>query len=125
MQDKYTPGPWEAMGSLVRSPMHQPEGLPRGVQIAECRDGYFLPHTPEAKANARLIAAAPELLEAMKRRVKNAEERAFEDWLARERPSGDVESVQRQWEESSDLADLQDEWASEIALIAKATGGTP
>lgn len=41
--------------------MHQPEGLPRGVQIAECRDGYFLPHTDEAKANARLIAAAPDL----------------------------------------------------------------
>ena len=65
MQDKYTPGPWEAMGTWVRSPMHQPEGLPRGVQIAECRDGYFLPFTEEAKANARLIAAAPELLEAL------------------------------------------------------------
>jgi hypothetical protein len=67
MQDKYTPGPWEAMGSLVRSPMHQPEGLPRGVQIVECRDGYFLPHTEEAKANARLIAAAPELAVALRR----------------------------------------------------------
>jgi len=64
---KHTPGPWEATGNLVRSPMHQPEGLPRGVQIVECRDGYFLPHTAEAKANARLIAAAPELLEALKR----------------------------------------------------------
>ncbi|MFN3731329.1 hypothetical protein [Comamonas testosteroni] len=62
---KHTPGPWEATGNLVRSPMHQPEGLPRGVQIVECRDGYFLPHTEEAKANARLIAAAPELLEAL------------------------------------------------------------
>ena len=59
---KHTPGPWGAIGNLVRSPMHQPEGLPRGVQIVECRDGYFLPHTEEAKANARLIAAAPELL---------------------------------------------------------------
>lgn len=65
MQDKHTPGPWEATGNFVRSPMHQPEGLPRGVQIVECRDGYFLPHTEEAKANARLIAAAPELLEAL------------------------------------------------------------
>lgn len=43
--------------------MHQPQGLPAGVQIADCRDGYFLAHTDEAKANARLIAAAPELLE--------------------------------------------------------------
>lgn len=55
---KPTPGPWEASGNLVRSPMHQPEGLPRGVQIAECRDGYFQPFTEEAKANAALIAEA-------------------------------------------------------------------
>lgn len=66
MQDKHTLGPWDAIGNLVRSPMHQPEGLPRGVQIVECRDGYFLPHTEEAKANARLIAAAPELLNALR-----------------------------------------------------------
>lgn len=65
MEAKHTPGPWEAVGNLVRSPMHQPEGLPTGVQVAECRDGYFLPHTEEAKANARLIAAAPELLGAL------------------------------------------------------------
>lgn len=64
--DKHTPGPWEALGNIVRSPMYQPGGLPRGVIIAECRDGYYLPHTEEAKANARLIAAAPDLLEAIK-----------------------------------------------------------
>ena len=63
---KHTPGTWEAIGNLVRSPIHQPEGLPRGVQIADCRDGYFLAHTEEAKANARLIAAAPELLAALR-----------------------------------------------------------
>lgn len=62
-QVKHTPGPWEAIGNLVRSPMHQPKGLPAGVQIADCRDGYFFPHTDEAKANASLIAAAPELLD--------------------------------------------------------------
>ncbi|MDH0851826.1 hypothetical protein N5D66_28090 [Delftia tsuruhatensis] len=77
MQDKHTPGPWEAMGTWVRSPMHQPEGLPRGVQIAECRDGYFLPHTPEAKANARLIAAAPELLEALAETLAFCEANTF------------------------------------------------
>ena len=60
---KHTAGPWEASGNLVRSAMHQPEGLPRGVQICECRDGYFLPHTEEAKSNACLIAVSPELLE--------------------------------------------------------------
>ena len=63
MNAKHTPGPWEAVGNLVRSPMVQPQGLSKGVQIAECRDAYFLSHTEESKANARLIAAAPELLE--------------------------------------------------------------
>lgn len=53
-----TPGPWEAVGNLVRSPMHQPDGLPRGVQIVECMDGYSQPFTEEAKANASLIAEA-------------------------------------------------------------------
>lgn len=56
--EKVTPGPWEAVGNLVRSPMHQPDGLPRGVQIVECMDGYSQPFTEEAKANARLIAEA-------------------------------------------------------------------
>ena len=69
MQDKHTPGPWEATGNYVRSPMHQPEGLPRGVQIVECRDGYFLPHTEEAKANARLIAAAPSMYDYLRRKA--------------------------------------------------------
>lgn len=32
------------------------------------------------------------------------EQSAFEDWLARVCPSGDVESVQYQWEHSSDYA---------------------
>ena len=69
MTTQHTPGPWEAVGNLVRSPMHQPEGLPRGVQIGDCRDGYFLSNTEEAKANARLIAAAPDLLEALSKLI--------------------------------------------------------
>lgn len=32
---------------------------------------------------------------------------AFEEWLYRVCPSGDVEQVQRKWEESSEYADLQ------------------
>ena len=96
---KHTPGPWEASGNLVRSPMHQPEGLPRGVQIVECRDGYFLPHTEEAKANARLIAAAPELLEALER---------LADAYERLKPPG---------------YPLSDREKQARAAIAKATGG--
>lgn len=63
MSTKHTLGPWEAIGNLVRSPMVKLQGIPKGVQIAECRDPYFLDQTDEAKANARLMAAAPELLE--------------------------------------------------------------
>lgn len=57
----------------MRSPMHQPDGLPRGVQIAECTDSYFQPFTAEAKANARLISAAPELLDALKEIIDAAD----------------------------------------------------
>jgi hypothetical protein len=60
----HTPGPWEAIGNLVRSPMDKESGS--GVMLAECADRWFLKvNSDEAKANARLIAAAPELLEAL------------------------------------------------------------
>lgn len=74
------------------------------------------------QANGRLMAAAPELLDTISKRVDNAEQRAFEDWLVRNRPSGDVEQVQDQWEHSSDFSDFCDEWEAERAAIAKATG---
>ena len=64
MSAKHTPGPWEAIGNLVRSPMDKESGS--GVQLAECADRYYQKvNSDEAKANARLIAAAPELLEAL------------------------------------------------------------
>ncbi|MFC4923622.1 hypothetical protein [Delftia deserti] len=100
MQDKHTPGPWEATGNFVRSPMHQPEGLPRGVQIVECRDGYFLPHTEEAKANARLIAAAPDMLAALR----------------------DVVAVMER--DLAGLVVIRPELTAARAAIAKATGST-
>jgi hypothetical protein len=42
----------------------------------------------------------------LKKRAQEAEQAAFEAWLARVRPSGDIESVQQQWEDSSDYADF-------------------
>lgn len=38
--------------------------------------------------------------------VQPDEQAAFETWLAEKCPSGDVTDVQRQWEESSDYADM-------------------
>lgn len=34
------------------------------------------------------------------------EQDVFEDWIAKERPSGDVDQVKSQWEKSADLADF-------------------
>lgn len=60
MNAKHTPGNWEAIGNLVRTPLT--EG---GFLVAECRDSNGQPHSDEAKRYALLIAAAPELLEAL------------------------------------------------------------
>ena len=65
MTAQHTPGPWEATGNLVRSPMAKELGS--GVMLAECSDRWFVKvNSDEAKANARLIAKAPEMLEALK-----------------------------------------------------------
>lgn len=53
---QFTPGPWKAINAL-------------GVWIVGCGDDHLLTKIPagsvDAEANARLIAAAPELLDAL------------------------------------------------------------
>lgn len=48
----------------------------------------------------------------------NLEQAAFEKWLQDKCPSGDVESVQRQWLESYEYAELLDEqypeWQNDV-----------
>ena len=61
-----------------------------------------------------------ELLDALKGSIENAEQEAFESWLADKSPSGDAEQVKRQWEESSDLHDFLSQRKMELAVIAKA-----
>jgi hypothetical protein len=59
--DKHTPGPWDAHGTMV---------LQRGgveLHIAYCRQADDTPLTQNAEANARLIAAAPTLLDALQK----------------------------------------------------------
>lgn len=126
---KHTPGPWEVS--------HGGHGSPHGFVIDEY---YVLNRTVAddvaiaadivdpatqmpSEANARLIAAAPELLEALSKAVRETEQFLFDAWLVRVCPSGDVESVQRQWLASSDHRDFVDEWREQIDAIAKATGG--
>lgn len=65
---KHTPGPWLIEGRTVYSLMHH--GWNRGVEVLKNRFWASCYHDrsvtdEEAEANARLIAAAPELLEAL------------------------------------------------------------
>lgn len=58
MDDKHTPGPWQPDGLDV----HTGDSL-----IARCNEGWNQPgFERQAEANARLIAAAPTLLEALR-----------------------------------------------------------
>lgn len=58
----------------------------------------------------------------LKKRAKEAEQAAFEVWLARVRPDGNVESVQQQWEDSSDYADFLEAQEKPVAAPAAALG---
>jgi len=77
---------------------------------------------PDKIGNARLIAAAPELLNMLERVVDNEEQRVLEDWLSRERPSGDVDSVQSQWLSSYDYSEFCTDWQGPLDAIDKARG---
>lgn len=56
----HTPGPWEVAGNCVRTQYRMGDPDNNGTMVADV--GVYL---PEREANARLIAAAPELLDAL------------------------------------------------------------
>lgn len=56
MSTKHTPGPWKAIGTRVYFP-----NLSGGFDISKC---------PLPEENARLIAASPELLEALQEAIE-------------------------------------------------------
>ncbi len=119
--NKHTPGPWhqEVTNSAHTSyVVVSADGFANGstVVIGQCAG-------PDRLENARLIAAAPELLEALTKKVQDAEQRMFEDWLEFNWPSGDHDAVQRQWLESNDYRGFIGEWREQLDAIAKATGG--
>lgn len=110
---KHTPGPWSVDNG------NRATGFTVKIATDELLvGGYGL----TSEANARLIAAAPELLEALITKVKDAEQRSFEDWLDFNSPSGDHEAVQRQWLASNDYRGFIGEWREQLDAIAKATG---
>lgn len=68
-KSQYTPGPWIVDNSGFGVRDCYPNGkhnMPYRM-LAHCGPGWSTENQPEAEANARLIAAAPELLEALKR----------------------------------------------------------
>lgn len=71
----YTPGPWRVKPNSVGGPTVGPEGS----VVADIRT-YGGPHVggrqhPQTDANARLIAAAPDLLEALQALVNQSLQR--------------------------------------------------
>jgi hypothetical protein len=90
MSTQHTPGPWladlEVYPVMVRS---QSETWPLVDEIGneEGRAGAFVCNTGDNKANARLIAAAPDLLEACQ---------TFAEWLRREEEGFDHKTHNRE-----------------------------
>jgi len=66
---KCTPGPWLFKEGLWNTPEEENRGHSIGSVIGSGETEWFIAridNAPEDRANARLIAAAPELLEALK-----------------------------------------------------------
>ncbi len=109
---KHTPGPWKFIDVV-------------GCCTIEAHSRQLLKYmspTSTNVANARLMALAPELLDALEWLIDNGKQSSFERWLANVRPSGDVDSMHYQWLESSEYAEFLDLYSDKIALIAKARG---
>ncbi len=127
---KHTPGPWSCMSESAHEGVYLDDCVHSVSKAAGRADIICLSPSHEDyelsaamwDANARLIAAAPELLAALRKAVEETGQMHFEAWMERVCPSGDVESVQRQWLASSDHSDFVDEWREQIDAIAKATG---
>lgn len=122
MSSKHTRGPWETDRNNVHTGQIATIHHCLNNDWVEVWSENWPIDEAEQEANARLIAAAPDLLEALTKAVRETEHFLFEAWLVRVCLSGDVEAVQRQWLASSDYCGFIDEWREQIDAIAKATG---
>lgn len=120
-QNKHTPGPWIVTTCLRQEDEIICDMLNEGAYVAITK-GQKLANW---RHDANLIAAAPNLLEALDKMLDNEEQRDFEKWLRSKAPSGDCSDVQAQWLESSDYEDFLENWKLQIAAIAKARGEQP
>src|SRR5271165_2537121 len=104
-KSQHTPGPWQPMDSgLVYAP--PPKGEDEATLI--CDVGEIDETTPDRVANAFLIAAAPDMLDALEAQTEAAQA-VIDSWS-----EGDLAGAVRMLDAS--LADAQ-------AAIAKAKGG--
>lgn len=120
--NKHTPGPWIAVDHAHYPGMMVVEGPEMPITIITSAIGVDFDSHMRRIANAHLIAAAPDLLEALVGLLENERQSSFEYWLSVQRPSGDCDAVHSQWLESSGYHDFLDLYDSEIAAIAKARG---
>lgn len=65
MNAQHTPGPWRTSAKFEPYQPAPTVYSEKGQQIAVCRDAGCVCFTAQDVANARLIAAAPELLDAL------------------------------------------------------------
>ena len=81
-ETKHTPGPWRIQGEGTLN--HPVSGRPLTTQRFETSLGCFevLDETNEPEANARLIASAPAMLDALKRVTEFLSEAHAEDKAA-------------------------------------------
>ncbi|WP_256825374.1 hypothetical protein [Pseudomonas juntendi] len=127
---EHTPGPWvldtiqTSVGICHRigpfPPRRPDDETVRHACLYADYPSACNPADKELEANARLIAAAPDLLTALVSVVENAKQRAFEDWLQRVSPSGDVDAVHAQWLESGEFLEFTESWAVQLDAIDKA-----
>ena len=106
---KHTPGPW-AVSSTERRYVREVNGK---RYVASCTDSQDYRTYEEAEANARLIACAPEMLEALKDAAEYLQDKSGCSWLR-----SDFQRGCRCSEDCSSIA----VWKQARAAIAKAEG---
>lgn len=114
---KHTPGPWQTLPEECDKPYFRIRGTMLGCRykianvLTPVYEGVHAREAIETRANARIIAAAPELLEALMIAVEYIE---YE--LKTEK------NMYEGFEHCSDIPKIQDDLIKARAAIAKATG---
>lgn len=118
MEAKHTPGPWSYWSGYNSFDKIEAQVTADDGDIVIASYNHLI---ADGEANAKLMAAAPVLLAALKSAADNEEQRVFEAWLQRTTPSGDCDLVHSQWLESSDYEDFCSAWEKQLSAITKAT----